>query len=88
MEIKKLVLKDSEIEERGIRSWPVWSCGVERFPWKYDSEEHCLILEGHVVVETDDGSVELKAGDYVIFPEGLVCTWDVKKPVKKHYSFF
>lgn len=88
MEIKKLSLSSDEIEKRGIKSWPVWSCGVERFPWKYDAEEHCFVLEGRVVVETEEGSIEISAGDYVVFPAGLVCTWDVKEPVKKHYSFF
>ena len=28
-----------------------------------------------------------KGGDYVIFPEGLDCTRDIKKAVRKHYKF-
>ncbi|MDH5793723.1 MAG: cupin domain-containing protein [Candidatus Bathyarchaeota archaeon] len=27
------------------------------------------------------------AGDYVIFPKGLKCTWEIKKRIKKHYKF-
>ncbi|MFH0764257.1 MAG: cupin domain-containing protein [Candidatus Omnitrophota bacterium] len=30
---------------------------------------------------------ELGKGDFVTFPEGLACTWDIKIPVKKHYNF-
>ncbi|MGH8610629.1 MAG: cupin domain-containing protein [Gammaproteobacteria bacterium] len=26
--------------------------------------------------------------DLATFPVGLSCTWDVRKPVKKHYRFF
>ncbi len=31
--------------------------------------------------------VEIKAGDLAVFPEGMSCTWDVKKPINKHYKF-
>ena len=31
--------------------------------------------------------VTIRAGDLCTFPEGLSCTWDVKKPVNKHYKF-
>ncbi|AEJ61804.1 protein of unknown function DUF861 cupin_3 [Spirochaeta thermophila DSM 6578] len=86
MEIEVKRLTEEEIERRGIRSWPVWSCGVERFPWIYDEDEECLILEGRVIVETPDGKkVEIKAGDFVRFPKGLSCIWDVKEPIRKHY---
>jgi hypothetical protein len=26
-------------------------------------------------------------GDFVTFPKGLSCIWDIKEPVKKHYNF-
>ena len=32
-------------------------------------------------------SVSFAAGDLVVFPQGLSCVWQVKKPVKKHYMF-
>ena len=31
--------------------------------------------------------VELGAGDLVTFAKGLSCTWDIREPIKKHYSF-
>ncbi len=31
--------------------------------------------------------IKIKKGDYVTFPKGLSCVWDVKEPVKKHYNF-
>ena len=31
--------------------------------------------------------VEFGAGDLVVFPKGLSCTWDVVVGVDKHYNF-
>jgi uncharacterized cupin superfamily protein len=40
------------------------------------------------MVELPDGkSVEIKAGDLVTFPKGLSCVWDIKEPIRKHYTF-
>ena len=70
-----------------IRSWPIWEKEPSRFDWYYDSTETCLLLEGRVVVETGEDSVEIQKGDFVTFPKGLSCIWDVKEPVRKHYRF-
>jgi uncharacterized protein len=80
-------LQETEIEKRGIRSWPVWTKEVSCFDWYYDGDEECLILEGEVVVETAEGNFTLKAGDFVTFKQGLKCVWNVKKPIRKHYNF-
>lgn len=78
----------AELEKKGVFSWPVWEKEVSRFDWRYDSHEECYLVEGHVVVETEDGdTVEFGKGDYVKFPRGLSCVWDVRQPVKKHYIF-
>ena len=80
-------LSENVIEEKGIRSWPIWEKEVSRFDWHYDQIEECLLLEGKVVVETDEGKVEFEKGDFVTFPRGLSCIWDIKEDVKKHYNF-
>ena len=50
--------------------------------------EECYLLEGQVTVETPDGEkVEFGAGDFVRFPRGLDCVWDISVPVKKHFDF-
>lgn len=85
-----LVRKPTAAETEVCKSWPIWSCQVSRFDWEYDQTEKCLILEGQVTVydRPDSGqSVSFGAGDYVVFPKGLKCTWDVKKAVRKHYDF-
>ena len=80
-------LSENVIEEKGIRSWPICEKEVSRFDWHYDQIEECLLLEGKVVVETDEGKVEFEKGDFVTFPRGLSCIWDIKEDVKKHYNF-
>ncbi len=79
----------ADIERRKIRSWPVWEKEVSTFPWFYDEPETCYFLEGEVTVtDTKTGvSYEIRKGDLVTFPTGLSCTWDIRKPVKKHYRF-
>lgn len=80
-------LSKEELESRGVFGWPIWTKEVSRFDWYYDSEEHCQILEGEVVIETKEGDYTVKAGDFVIFKKGLTCIWNVKKPIRKHYMF-
>ena len=86
IDIKKL--RNDDLESSGIRSWPIWEKEVSRFDWHYDQAEECYLLEGQVVVETPDGKkVEFGKGDFVTFPKGLSCIWDIKAPVRKHYNF-
>ena len=69
------------------KSWPIWECDTSKFDWEYSEEEHCFIIEGSVIVTTIYESVQIEKGDYVIFPKGLKCNWEVIKPIKKYYSF-
>jgi uncharacterized protein len=87
VKIQVAQLTDQEIAEREIVDWPIWEKEISRFEWYYDGVEECLILEGEIDVETADGTVHITAGDFVTFPAGLSCVWDIKKPVKKHYNF-
>jgi uncharacterized protein len=76
------------LKQKGVFSWPIWEKEVSKFDWYYDSTEECNLLNGKVLVETPDGKkVKFGAGDFVTFPKGLSCVWEVKEPVKKHYNF-
>ena len=71
-----------------VEDWPIWSKEVSTFPWSYDSTEICYLLEGEVIVTPDGGEpVQIGKGDLVTFPVGMACTWDIRRPVKKHYQF-
>ncbi|MCD4680832.1 MAG: cupin domain-containing protein, partial [Bacteroidales bacterium] len=80
-------LSREEIEKRGIENWPIWEKEVSRFDWEYNGDEECLILEGKVVVETDEGEYSINPGDFVTFKDGLKCVWDIKESIRKHYNF-
>lgn len=87
MQVKVERLSAQEATKRGVRDWPVWEKERSRFPWHYDQTEECYVLEGKVIVETEDGNVEFGAGAFVTFPKGLDCVWDIRKAVRKHYRF-
>jgi len=88
MKIKVMKPDKADLEKDGVMSWPIWEKEVSRFDWHYDDTEECYLLEGKVVVETEDGEkVEFGKGDFVSFPKGLSCIWDIKAPVRKHYNF-
>ena len=80
-------LYEEEISKRGVKNWPVWEKEVSRFDWQYNGDEECLILDGEVEVDTLEGNYSIKKGDFVTFKDGLECTWNVKKPIRKHYNF-
>ncbi len=85
--MKPKVKKPSAKEQQEAESWPIWEKEESEFPWEYDGQETCLIIEGKAIVKTPEGNVEFSAGDYVEFPKGLKCTWDIKKKIRKHYNF-
>jgi len=76
-----------KLEVLGVYDWPIWKKEESTFPWTYDTQETCYFLQGEVTVTPDGGEpVSLQKGDYVIFPAGLSCTWNIKQAVKKHYT--
>lgn len=86
MEIE--VRKPTEEEIKITESWPTWSKEVSEFPWSYSEKETCLILKGRAeVVGAGGEKIEFSAGDFVIFPQGLECTWKILEPVEKKYNF-
>ncbi|MBN2138125.1 MAG: cupin domain-containing protein [Sedimentisphaerales bacterium] len=82
-----IVKKPSDAEAAECRTWPIWQCQPSTFDWAYTQKETCLLLEGKVTVSDGNDSVTFAAGDFVVFPEDLECTWNVAEAVKKHYNF-
>ena len=83
--MKIIINKDKILSD--YDTWPIWQCEPNKFDWEYEKEEHCFIIEGLVTVTEEVNTVNIMAGDYVIFPKGLKCIWEVHEPIKKHYSF-
>ncbi len=86
-EIRTERISDRDVKERGIDRWDIWEKDPSEFDWAYTNEEHCFIIEGKATITTEDGSVEIKKGDYVVFPVGLRCRWKITEGIKKHYDF-
>ena len=85
--IERFAGKD-RLEALGVADWPIWEKEISEFPWFYDTQEICYILEGDVDVIPDNGPpVHFSDGDLITFPAGLSCTWKINKPVRKHYRF-
>jgi hypothetical protein len=82
------VRKPTKEEIEKTKSWGIWTKEVSTFPYSYDEKETCLILEGKAEVTGNDGQkAAFGKGDWVVFPEGLECTWKILQPIKKHYKF-
>ncbi len=81
------VRKPSEVEASNCKAWPVWRSEPSTFDWVYTEKETCLLVEGKVTVTDGKLSVSFGAGDFVVFPKDLECTWNVQETVVKHYNF-
>lgn len=78
----------SYLSDKGIEDWPIWEKPESSFPWTYEDTETCYFLEGEVIVRPINGEpVAVGKGDLVVFPAGLTCSWEIIKPVRKHFSF-
>jgi uncharacterized cupin superfamily protein len=77
-----------KLQALDVERWGIWECEISSFEWEYDEKETCWLYEGRVTVTTDAGEkVHFGAGDIVVFPKGLKCTWDVNQPVRKRFHF-
>jgi uncharacterized cupin superfamily protein len=80
--------KLESLKQLGATDWPIWEKEVSEFPWYYEEEETCYLLEGDVTVTPEGGKpVRFGKDDLVTFPKGMSCTWKIHKPVRKHYRF-
>ncbi len=89
MESKIIIEKLSreELKKRGVFDWAIWEKEISTFPYSYYEKEQCYFLEGEVTIKTAAQNFDIKKGDFVTFPKGFSCTWDIKNSVKKHYKF-
>ena len=87
MKITVQSIDQNKLESMGVFNWAIWECEESKFSWFYPEKESCYLLEGEVEVSSDIETVSFGAGDFVVFPRGLKCRWNVIKPVRKHYIF-
>jgi uncharacterized cupin superfamily protein len=94
MNIQVRKLTDDERKKRlippkpaEVNGWSIWECNPSKFNWHYESEESAFLYEGWVKVKTNTETVEFRKGDFVVFPTGLSCQWEVLEKVVKVYRF-
>ena len=81
-----LVRKPTPEEINTATSWGTWSKEPSIFSWSYDEKETCYILEGEATVTDKEGnSIHFGPGDWVVFEEGLTCTWNIGKTIRKRF---
>jgi uncharacterized protein len=84
---KILVRKPTEEEAQEARMWDTWSKTPSQFPWTYEDQETCFILEGRATVQAEGQEVTFGEGDWVVLPQGLKCKWIIHQTIRKHYQF-
>ena len=69
-----------------MKNWPIWECEPRKFSWDYNEKEICLIIKGEATIYTSEGvKCKIKSGDFVEFPKGLKCEWQITKTIQKHF---
>jgi hypothetical protein len=67
----------------------IWTAQKGKWRVVFSESEFCHLLEGVIVVTSDDGTVQtFKAGDAFVSPSGFKGTWEIVEPAKKYYAFY
>lgn len=82
---KKMTIE--EVKELGIDNWSQWECEPKTFDWNYNEKETAYVFEGDVIVTAEGESTHITDGMLVTFPKGMSCVWEVRKTIKKVYTF-
>ena len=81
-----IIKKPNGEEIKKAQNWPIWEKEISEFDWEYIDDETCLILEGEIIVTNENGEdFNINKGDWVVFPKGMKCKWNISKNVRKYY---
>lgn len=76
-----------EAQKLGIDTWNRWECEPSKFDWEYSEQETAYVFEGDVIVTSGEEVTHITENMLVSFPKGMKCTWEVRKTIKKVYTF-
>lgn len=66
-----------------------WASAPGLWRIRYSEHEFCHLLEGRVILSSDDGQRwEFAAGDAWVIPAGFSGTWETVEPARKRYAIF
>jgi uncharacterized protein len=75
------------LDSLGVTKWDTWEKEVSVFPWTFPEQEIAYILDGECIMTPTGGTaVTFGKGDLVTFPANMTCSWEVVKPLHKHYK--
>ncbi len=64
-----------------------WEATTGSYRAVYTGFEFAHVISGHIVVTPDGGEpVEFTAGCAFVMEPGFVGTWEIKEPVRKHFT--
>ncbi len=67
----------------------LWTSTVGRWRVQYTEHEYCVLTQGRVRLQSDDGAVmECVAGDAFVIPAGFSGTWETLEDCAKHYVIY
>ena len=63
----------SPVDVAYINDWVLRAAAIKgEFHWhKHNDDEFFLIYKGKIIIDTENGSIELKKGEGVVIPKGL-----------------
>ncbi len=68
----------------GSASTIVWHCTEGKFKWHYNIDETIYVIEGSVVIESDNMKpTRFGPGDVVFFRKGATARWHVEGHIRK-----
>ena len=76
----------SRLDTLNVSKWPTWQKEVSTFDWTFHEQEIAYILEGECIITPIGGApISFGKGDLVTFAAGVKASWQVIKPLHKHY---
>ena len=76
----------SHLDALNVSKWPTWQKEVSTFDWTFHEQEIAYILEGECIITPTGGApISFGKGDLVTFAAGVKASWQVIKPLHKHY---
>jgi hypothetical protein len=80
-------LSGDELDRQDMRGWDVWEKDASESECSYTMEEHCFVERGSARIIHRGATLDVREGDYVVFPVGMTCTWKVAGPLGVRYAF-
>jgi uncharacterized cupin superfamily protein len=77
----------AKLEQMAVYDWNIRKQKISQFDWTYDQKTTYYLLEGEATIEIENQeTIQVAAGDLVIFPAGTSCRWKITQDIEKHFK--